>query len=449
MNRRLEKNILVISDLHLGEGIGATTASVSYLRKLATLERELTAFLAHYTEHRLDGRPWRLVINGDMIDFMAVLILPQSGGTDDEKRWGLGYGERASVAKLESVLERHRGVFAQLARFVAAGNELVLVVGNHDVEFHFEEVKRRLLEALVRLGADPERVRFCPWFYYEAEIVYVEHGHQYDEYCSFDYLLHPVEPKHGVTLTVAHAGTRYFTNLVPTMNPHDAEAWGFLDFMRWARAQGARSVARVVLFYANLVRHIFAIWSMLTDRASDAERAELHRVRLREIAAEYRIAVEQVEALDGLRKLPVLKSLFKLLVALFLDRFLLGFATLVALAVVLPLAHGWWRLADAGAIIGAAVAANYALSRTRNLNSKALLRRVPEAIRRIVRAPFIVFGHSHHPEEIPLDEGATYFNTGTWDPDGSEHSFTHLIISGEEEPRAELCRWHDGASAPL
>src|SRR4051812_47651431 len=78
--KQLDKNILVISDLHLGEDLRPGGANVSYLRHLVTLERELEKFLQHYTTQRLDGRPWRLVVNGDMIDFMSVMILPDKDG---------------------------------------------------------------------------------------------------------------------------------------------------------------------------------------------------------------------------------------------------------------------------------------------------------------------------------------------------------------------------------
>src|SRR5215475_5756883 len=101
MRNELEKNILVISDLHLGEDLRPGVASVSYLRRLARLERELVAFVAHYTERRLGGRPWRLVVNGDMVDFMSIQIMPDgaptSGGAadgdptnDEDRRYGLG-----------------------------------------------------------------------------------------------------------------------------------------------------------------------------------------------------------------------------------------------------------------------------------------------------------------------------------------------------------------------
>src|SRR5262249_53686999 len=146
-------------------------------------------------------------------------------------------------------------VFSRLAEFVAAGNELVVVVGNHDVEFQFPGVQRRFVQQLRARMPDSAadaavpRIRFCPWFYYEEERVYVEHGHEYDEYCSFDYQLHPVDEQGDVGLSIAHAGSRYFTNLVPSIDPAVAETWGFLDYMRWVWGQGSRTAARLFYYY--------------------------------------------------------------------------------------------------------------------------------------------------------------------------------------------------------
>src|SRR5205809_2239527 len=120
MGKSWGKNTLVISDLHLGEDLRPGGANVSYLRHLATLERELEKFLAHYTSHRLGDRPWRLVVNGDMVDFMSVMILPEDKAAhhhddDEEDRlYGLGFGERQSQKKMERVIARHQGVFKRL-----------------------------------------------------------------------------------------------------------------------------------------------------------------------------------------------------------------------------------------------------------------------------------------------------------------------------------------------
>src|SRR5947209_20449312 len=108
--KTLDKNILVISDLHLGEDLRPGGANVSYLRHLVALERELENFLGHYTAQRLDGRPWRLGVNGDMIDFMSVMILPDDKAEDDhddeDRLYGLGFGERQSQKKMEKEIGR-------------------------------------------------------------------------------------------------------------------------------------------------------------------------------------------------------------------------------------------------------------------------------------------------------------------------------------------------------
>src|SRR3990167_2224055 len=85
-----DANILVVSDLHFGEELlpGAT----SDRRHAVELgEQAFKEFLAHHTSHRLGGRPWRLVIAGDLFDFMSVFVpgSPESPARSaDERRYG-------------------------------------------------------------------------------------------------------------------------------------------------------------------------------------------------------------------------------------------------------------------------------------------------------------------------------------------------------------------------
>jgi len=465
------RNILVISDLHLGEDLRPGGAGVSYLRHLVKLERELENFLAYHTQTRLNERPWTLVVNGDMVDFMSVMILPdenESGHEAEDKLYGLGFGERQSQKKLEKVIVRHQGVFGKLAEFLSAGNELVIVVGNHDFEFHYESVQRTLVEWLCGLavgaGAADDaraefasRIQFCPWFYYRENLVYIEHGHQYDEYCSFDYLLHPVAEEQGkrggkksrVALSVAHAGMRYFANQLPEYDPHTAETWGFLNYMIWAWAQGLKGAIRLCYFYGLFVWRAVELWYALIDRKMETERRAVHHERLRALSAHWEIAEEKLVAIDALRRQPVTKRIVKLLAALFIDRVLLG-ATALAIASVLGARlHGWWRLVGPLATLLVFGVINEFLNRMRLENSSDKLRMAPQAIERLVRAPFIVFGHSHAPESLALEGGGTYFNTGTWASDDISHAFTHLLVTLKTEagglPKAELRQWRNGS----
>jgi hypothetical protein len=67
--------------------------------------------------------------------------------------------------------------------------------------------------------------------------------------------------------------------------------------------------------------------------------------------------------------------------------------------------------------------------------------------------PFVVFGHSHNPVALPLDNGGWYFNTGTWlaaEKPGLLRAFTHVMIRHAEDGlRGALCQWRDGKSNPV
>jgi UDP-2,3-diacylglucosamine pyrophosphatase LpxH len=504
MTPPLEHNLLVVSDLHLGEDLRPGGTAVSYLRHIARLEAELDEFLRHHITHRLDDRPWRLVVNGDMVDFMSMKILPDARAEqaapdaadpnelvdpqDEDRLYGLGFSERAAQKKMERVIVRHQRVFRALGDFVRAGNELVIVVGNHDVEFHYTAVQRTLVEWLCGLstaatddgaapgvggiGASAEeralfaaRVQFCPWFYYQPDRIYIEHGHQFDEYCSFDYQLHPAPPVTGETalpestasrrrgksrfaLSMAHAGMRYFANQIPEYDPHTAEHWGFVNYVKWVSGLGWNGLARISYLYGLLVWKVVEAWYAM--RNADADRKKVHLDRLRALSRTWRIAEDKLHALAALHRVPVTRRFFGVLRALFLDRVLLsGLAFGVALGLVTGLS-GAPRLWAPISVLGGALLLNELLGRMRLESSAHKLRAVPRRVHALLGAPLIVFGHSHEPERVPLPNGAVYFNTGTWASEDARLAFTHLVVTGEGgEQRAELRQWRDGTSAPF
>ncbi len=462
-----EKNILVISDLHLGEDLRPAGAQMSYLRRVAQLERELESFLLHYCSHRIDEKPWRLVVNGDMVDFMSMLVLPESGETssdEDERLYGLGFSERAAQKKLERVIVRHPAVFRQLAEFVQRGNELVIVIGNHDAEFHYESVQTTFRQWLCALahgaGADEPvqqeylaRVRFCPWFFYEENLVYIEHGHQYDEYCSFDYQLHPVAaPKKGgvveVALSLGNAGMRYFANQIPSYDPRTAETWSVLNYLRWGWGIGLGGAARCFYLYSLLIWRLVEAAYQIADRKVDATRRELHNDRLRTLSSEWRIAEEKLRSLDALRRAPITRRVIGILFALFVDRLMLGGLMLALMAVLFFTQTGTNRLL---ALLPPLVFGllNQILNRHRLEKCAAKLRAMPRRIFELIRAPLVVFGHSHEPERVVAND-VVYFNTGSWADEYGGKRFTHLRVlrraSGNE---VELCAWENGSSMPF
>lgn len=471
-------NLLIVSDLHLGEDIKPASKH-GYLRHIVLLERELEKFLQHYSKVRLDGRPWRLVVNGDMVDFLAVCLIPREGSYDaettaelepEDQVYGLGTRPRAAVAKMRSVLERHPGVFRCLAQFIGAGNEVSIVIGNHDVEFHWPVVQETFKKGVSGLWAEGRgaakqgaltpgqieaAITFHPWFFFQENVVWIEHGHQYDDYSSFDYMLNPVSPdKDEVILNIGAAGARYLSNHIEGLDPHQQEDWNGLGYLRWSFAQGVRGLARIARSYLAFSVKMFSTWRIITKRPEAVEaRRRTHRERLRELALKAKLSEETLLAVDDLRRRPALMNFYKLMLALMLDRVLIGGITALLVAVfIFALPWFWALVAVAGSIIGATVASNL-ISRSREeVDPSKKMRAVTQRIRRLVHTPFVVFGHTHYPQAVELEDGGWYFNTGTWvatEKPGILKSFTHVLIRHDKTgPKAQLRQWKDGKSTP-
>jgi hypothetical protein len=242
------------------------------------------------------------------------------------------------------------------------------------------------------------------------------------------------------------------SNHVEGADAHQIEDWNMLGYVRWTLSLGTRGLRRIARGYAGMARRLLSQWSLLRKQpgAGEAER-RTHRERLRVLAQQVKLSEDTLVALDSLRRQPVIKNLGKLLMAIMLDRVAVGLGTtllIAALAVVLPLR---WAAVGAAGTISLAWLAARALSRARSSpDSTSKLTLIPQRIRQIVRAPFVVFGHTHEPMAVKLDDGGWYFNTGTWvasDKPGLLRSFTHLLIRhAKDGPHAGLFQWRDGRS---
>src|SRR4051812_46424877 len=73
-----QTNYLLFSDVHLGADLVqyARPWTVSRLREVLRIDRQLSDMLAHYRVQRDPQRPWKLIIAGDLIDFMGMSIAP-------------------------------------------------------------------------------------------------------------------------------------------------------------------------------------------------------------------------------------------------------------------------------------------------------------------------------------------------------------------------------------
>jgi UDP-2,3-diacylglucosamine pyrophosphatase LpxH len=450
------QNILVVSDLHFGEELlpGATAERRRAVDLGAEAFRE---FLRYHGVRRIDGRPWRLVIAGDLFDFMSVVV-PGSAAlparSADERRFGLARSVKAGVPRMARICENHRPLLADMVKFAAAGHTIDIVVGNHDVELLAPEVVAELERHLRLAGADDRvmtRIRVVPWFVYVPGVAWIEHGHVYDEGCSFEFNLAPTDPKDGkLVFNADYAATRYLAASVPEIDPHGIEEWSFWGYLRYAWEQGARSFGRLWLAYMRFS------WSLVTARTLHQSlrrrdrRRRVHRERLAQVAAAGGLKVETASAIDRLARTPLTVSWRRLGRMLQMDRFGLVIGTTLAILLMLISLPLTYALVGAAACVVAAQGVQRWLGK-HLVTSQLPMRAVPQRIRKLVDAPVVVFGHTHDPRWQPLRGGGVYINSGTWLPatrPGLRRSFTHVLIQprGATQPLVELRQWREGSS---
>ncbi|MBK6689007.1 MAG: metallophosphoesterase [Deltaproteobacteria bacterium] len=467
-NRRL----LVVSDMHLGRDCKEITGFIRNVRPDQEFDRAFTDMLDLYTLGK--EREWRLVLAGDFIDFVEVVVAPAKQGpldlilsfevTEEERAFGLGSEAERALYKLEKTFEYHQDFFVRLGRFVRDGGEVVVLRGNHDAEFHWKKVQRvfrRTLadlafrglqldvdETLDRREEFQSRISFAPWIYYEPGRVYIEHGHQYDVYCSFDHQLYPIsptDPKRIDTPLFAFA-MRYFVNMLTDFAASNADVWTAKDYLNWLSKKGPAGLlytARMGLGASLRLLLYAGHFTLGRVRRYGKE----HAKNLAEEAARFSLPVEKLSQVDQLHHTPVNRNLSELMRLLFLDRILLAAGALTMVMLVLLVAENpWWELAGIVATGLVAWQINRKLQPRRFFVPGPKQAQAAKKIGDLLDVPLVVMGHSHSRRLTDIGSGRRYMNTGCWLPPlpGADHKdptqpcsckLSHLVIDQTAELR--------------
>ena len=469
MLNNTDRDLIVISDLHLSAG---------YNPRLGTFDRNedffydkaFARFLAHLRRRAAaEGRRWRLLLLGDIFDVLQV-DLTRSGQAYDP----LDRSERVTIAKLEQIARGHRPFFTALGEFAAEGNPIVVLPGNHDVELVRPATQARFAALVAEAAGRPEvagAFTFLPWVYYEPGMVYAEHGHQYDASNSFITQLEPyVTPGQPdrIDLPLGSYFVEYLFNRIEAIDPFADNIKPATAYLAWAlKAHPVKAVATLGAhagFFLEVLRHTEDLTS-----ADLADRRHRYRVTtLRDHAPATGLSARALAAIDELAAVPAMTSKWRQLQAL----------------IVRPLAQG----APALALAAAATVAMLQLERSRRplgllaaavlgaiwqrrgrrgepiVRPGGYLRAAAERIEAILRdegrnVPFYLFGHTHSPEQFPLDDTPIpprYINSGTWTPIVStgfellseREQFTFVQILRDpagSPPTATLRFWDDTA----
>ncbi|MDF2695573.1 MAG: hypothetical protein K0S65_3956 [Labilithrix sp.] len=459
------ESLLVFSDVHLGSDLNDSGPSVP---RSASIDRDLAALLAHYRAAPPPADRWRLIIAGDFVDFVGMSIDAREGDalvtepTAEERAFGLGGAEDHARLKLVRAAARHPDVFAELAAFVAAGNAVTLIQGNHDMEMHWDEV-RADFRALLTTGATTKeeataRVEFESWFFHRDRLVYVEHGHQFDPFCATPFVYAPLSPidLRRVLPSLSDTLLRYIVRRTPGMKEYGHENRGLTSYISWGLSLGARGT--VALF-----RRFFGAVSFLSDiaRAYDgphgARLREEHERRLSKHARATGIEEERLRSALELHVLPMGRTSRGVLASVMLDRlsvFVVMLVALIAITCSRSILGGWATPATVGLFVVWA-ALHVLLSRGRPaVDPAAVMSARASDLARLFPASFVVMGHTHVPTTKSLGD-AVYVNLGSWaeeEPDPEEDAAkayraarTHLVVHAKvDRHEAHLCEWRSG-----
>ena len=471
MSEAIRFNYLLFSDIHLGADLVQHVRpwTAERLLKPARADDDIPPMLDWYRENRDPDRPWCLVIAGDMVDFIGMSISPQQDRplrtalNDEEEVHGLGSAPDHGALKMHAVARRHPTVFRALARFVEAGNHLVVVRGNHDVDFHWDEVQKAFVEALAshlptlsecETQTFASRIEFHPWFYYVHGLLYVEHGHQFDATCSYWHWLAPLSPSdpQRIHWTLSDWLLRHVVRPTPGLGADGHGENGMSHYLRFASASGLKGCLRLARRYLRTLRRIMRSGREFWSEKAKAIRLE-HERRMDEIARGMRVSLEHVREIAALWPAPVSRGRLPVLRIAFLDRPLLvgvWLSWVAALAVLgLPMS-GLLLYAAASGLLVASYLRWSTRKRRKEVDPIPVMKRAAKRIAELLPTRFVVMGHTHDPVVETLSDRATYINLGAWHVDDLEHeggeaSRTHLVLRwAEGAHRAEFCRWFPG-----
>jgi UDP-2,3-diacylglucosamine pyrophosphatase LpxH len=217
------REVFVISDLHIAAGLNENGNYDGTENFFA--DESLSRFLNHLKFKKSQAKKGLLIINGDFVDFLRIrniprsredfenwssiltnLGIPQSARslestiTNKELIYGLKTDDFKSVWKLYVSQRGHPAVFESLAIWLMEGNDLIIVKGNHDLEWYWRKVRDYLRLLLATRISDKRgttieneltltvipQLQFADDKLLIEKKVYLEHGHRYEHFTTVD-----------------------------------------------------------------------------------------------------------------------------------------------------------------------------------------------------------------------------------------------------------------------
>jgi len=453
--------VFVVSDLHLADGKGEDgryDGSENFF-----CDASFRRFLDH-AHANLKSTNAILIINGDFIDFLRITYIPRedsqfiewqqileqigiekpiaeltSSISKKELTYGLKTQDYKSVLRLHIAVRGHTEFFEALAQWLGIGHRIIIVKGNHDLEWYWQGVRNYLRLALARrlaaqLGtADIKdvlenrvlpNIRFIDDSLVIDEDIYIEHGHRYDKYA---HVVGPSTLNDDQELNIPFGSffNRYLLNDIELNYP-------FLDNVRPSTNILPLLIReRLPLALKVLFKHVPFVFRIIPK-------------------GYYRYMFSQVFWLFLLVIVPVV-----FIIWLILGMFDHGLDLLTTPSQPQSFLH---KTVSTVLTSIASLVISYALARVvgrLNLVEPGdLTKYAREKLAEKSSYRLATFGHTHNPDQF-RENRRWFFNTGTWIPifemSSAElrvdktYSFLHLEPDAAGKLAGILKRWEDGA----
>ena len=461
-----KENILIISDLHLGYR-SKDLSILDYENETKQMDKHFKKFINYYTN--LDEtKSWELIINGDFIDFIQINYRLESEFSRDYKlslddiKYGMNNKEDHIVWKLQKVAKIHNTLFRELSKFIERGNSLILIKGNHDVEFYWPKVKRELkniLAEFVDFETEEEKLEFMSrikikdWIYYKENLLYMEHGNQYDDYTSFNHFVAPLSVTNHkkIEMPFSHVSMRYWINLTKDFETHDLSSWGFNDFMTWIKKEGVKGVILHLFYYFRALVMLLSNVKFVKDFDSYMHLKE--RYYIKKISKIHNIPPSVLLKINELKRIPVGVSIFGVLSSFYVEGFLIAFSFIIFLIYAIIVASFIKIFFAFVLFLFASAMFFYIFSSDREIEPENKLITAAKDISKLINAKYYVFGHTHYPFVFKISKDKKYINSGSWllrspqnIPDKFSYNLSHIVISDDE---ATLRLWKPKYDKPI
>ncbi len=488
-------DVIVVSDLHLGSGLQDTG---TYSRHEEFFyDHEFSAFTRFLIARgRERGRPQKLILNGDIMDFLAIREVPSASEARDsglqltrsELKFGMGSSEAKAAWKTRRILRGHRIFFEALVDFLLAGHTIVWIRGNHDLEMHWPAVQEIIINFFVTeitsRGLEPadtlDRLELHEWFYHEPGRIFIEHGNQYDPTNALEAPLVPLlpegaydSPERLLDYPVGSLFARFVYAPIRSIDPYRTHVISFAQYLSVSRGYNLPDFLRTLYF--NFPFFLRAVRNSINFGKDDLRELHAAQKTAREAyAASHEMDPAAARSVDELRSRPMGLSSYQIFSSMFRP-FVRQVAKFSALALLSVL--GWIFLFSTvvtllpDSIVGRAslmavlavltvVGLFFALTKIGKSIDTYTDPLVPDTrvkareAARLTGAPIVVMGHTHIAEVVRWPEGTTYINSGTWvpvpgpwdqlQPRGRQFTFVDI-----RDDTAELSRWDTQLNRPV